>query len=101
MALTRDIIPMPDWIRSELLSRGMLTAYEARPEYQRNDYLGWITRAKLEATRRKRLDELERGGVYMRMVWRGLSPLADAAASIWPAAWPSDRAKSPATMDGA
>lgn len=75
MALTRDIVPMPDWIRSELLSRGVLAAYEARPDYQRNDYLGWVTRAKLEATRRKRLDqmldELQRGGVYMRMVWRG------------------------------
>lgn len=74
MALTRDINSMPDWIRSELVSRGVLAAYEARPDYQRNDYLGWIERAKLDATRRKRLDqmldELERGGVYMRMVWR-------------------------------
>lgn len=75
MALTRQINPMPDWIRGELVSRGLLDAYEARPDYQRNDYLGWIDRAKLEATRRKRLDqmldELEHGGVYMRMAWRG------------------------------
>jgi len=75
MALTRQINPMPDWIRSELVSRDLLAAYEARPDYQRNDYLGWIDRAKLEATRRKRLDqmldELERGGVYMRMAWHG------------------------------
>lgn len=75
MALTRDLNPMPDWIRSELVSRGVLEAYEARPAYQRNDYLGWITKAKLEATRRKRLDqmldELKRGGVYMRMAWNG------------------------------
>lgn len=74
MALTRDINSMPDWIRSELVSRRVLAAYETRPDYQRNDYLGWISRAKLDATRRKRLDqmldELERGGVYMRMVWR-------------------------------
>ncbi|WP_395448559.1 YdeI/OmpD-associated family protein [Aminobacter sp. UC22_36] len=66
---------MPDWIRGELVSRDLLDAYEARPDYQRNDYLGWIDRAKLEATRRKRLDqmldELEHGGVYMRMAWRG------------------------------
>ncbi|MDR7221096.1 YdeI/OmpD-associated family protein [Aminobacter aminovorans] len=66
---------MPDWIRSELVSRGLVDAYEARPDYQRNDYLGWIGRAKLETTRRKRLDqmldELERGGVYMRMAWHG------------------------------
>lgn len=75
MALTRNVNAMPDWIRSELASRAVLEAYEARPAYQRNDYLGWIFSAKLEATRRKRLDqmldELERGGVYMRMVWSG------------------------------
>jgi len=75
MALTRQINPMPDWIRGELVSRGLVDAYEARPDYQRNDYLGWIDRAKLETTRRKRLDqmldELERGGVYMRMAWHG------------------------------
>ena len=75
MALTRQINPMPDWIRGELVSRGLVDAYEARPDYQRNDYLGWIDRAKLETTRRKRLDqmldELQRGGVYMRMTWHG------------------------------
>jgi hypothetical protein len=35
--------------------------------------VGWILRAKREATRRKRLeqmlDELQRGGVYMGMRW--------------------------------
>ncbi|WP_394888832.1 YdeI/OmpD-associated family protein [Mesorhizobium sp. AaZ16] len=75
MALTRDINPMPDHIREELQARGLIPAYEARPDYQRNDYLGWIARAKREETRRKRLDqmldELERGDVYMRMAWRG------------------------------
>lgn len=75
MALTREINPMPDWIRDELVARGLLAAYEARPAYQRNDYLGWIGRAKREDTRRKRLeqmlDELVRGGVYMRMQWNG------------------------------
>jgi uncharacterized protein YdeI (YjbR/CyaY-like superfamily) len=75
MALTRQINPMPDWVRGELVSRGLTEAYEARPDYQRNDYLGWISQAKLETTRRKRLDqmlvELARGGVCMRMVWSG------------------------------
>ncbi|MBZ9748039.1 YdeI/OmpD-associated family protein [Mesorhizobium sp. CO1-1-7] len=37
--------------------------------------MGWIGRAKRPDTRRKRLDqmldELERGGVYMNMVWHG------------------------------
>ena len=45
-----------------------------RPPYQRNDYIGWITRAKLPATRQKRLeqmlDELEKGDAYMKMVFR-------------------------------
>lgn len=51
-----------------------MAAYKARPPYQQNDYIGWITRAKLEATRNKRLaqmlDELERGDAYMKMAYR-------------------------------
>ncbi len=49
-------------------------AYQARPPYQRNDYLGWITRAKRPETRSKRLDqmlnELADGGLYMKMKYR-------------------------------
>jgi uncharacterized protein YdeI (YjbR/CyaY-like superfamily) len=75
MALQRDINPMPKEVRDALAERGLMQAYEARPPYQRNDYLGWIARAKLPETRRKRLDqileELERGGVYMNMKWNG------------------------------
>jgi uncharacterized protein YdeI (YjbR/CyaY-like superfamily) len=41
-----------------------------RPPYQQNDYIGWITLAKLESTKQKRLnqmlDELKKGGVYMQ-----------------------------------
>jgi uncharacterized protein YdeI (YjbR/CyaY-like superfamily) len=52
-----------------------MEAYRRRPPYQQNDYVGWITRSKLPATRSKRLaqmlDELERGGVYMHMTWHG------------------------------
>lgn len=48
-----------------------MSRYEERPSYQRNDYLGWIGRAKQPATRRKRIDqmlaELAEGGVYMQM----------------------------------
>ncbi|HSG43712.1 MAG TPA: YdeI/OmpD-associated family protein [Anaerolineales bacterium] len=29
----------------------MTDAYNARPPYQRNDYIGWITRAKREETK--------------------------------------------------
>ena len=64
---------MPDFFREALEARGLMDAYLARPPYQRNDYIGWVMRAKLEATRQKRLnqtlDELERGGVYMKMKW--------------------------------
>ncbi|MHB8846367.1 MAG: YdeI/OmpD-associated family protein, partial [Nitrospirota bacterium] len=44
------------------------------PPSHRNDSIGWITRAKLPATRNKRLaqmlDELRRGGISMKMVYR-------------------------------
>ena len=67
----RPVNPMPDDVRTELVSHGLMDAYEARPFYQRNDYLGWIDRAKRIETREKRLtqmlDELRQGGVYMRM----------------------------------
>ena len=64
---------MPDYVREALNKRGLMDAYRARPAYQRNDYIGWITRAKQEATKQKRLkqmlDELKKGGVYMKMKW--------------------------------
>ena len=66
---------MPDFFRDILNTRGLMNAYLARPPYQQNDYIGWITRAKLETTKQKRLnqmlDELEQGGVYMKMKWNG------------------------------
>lgn len=69
----RPRYPMPDYIRDALEARELRDAYLARPAYQRNDYIGWITRAKLEATKQKRLnqmlEELEKGGVYMKMKW--------------------------------
>lgn len=62
---------MPASIKTALSKRGLLKAYNERPAYQRNDYLGWIAQGKTEATRTKRteqmLSELERGGVYMGM----------------------------------
>lgn len=66
---------MPDDIRIALTEKGLTAAYEARPDYQKNDYLGWVARAKRSDTRQKRLDqmldELRRGGLYMKMVWHG------------------------------
>ena len=62
---------MPKGVLDALEARGVLADYEARPFYQRNDYLAWIARAKRPETRERRLaqmlDELEEGGVYMRM----------------------------------
>ncbi len=62
---------MPDDVAAELEEAGLRAAYDERPPYQRNDYLGWIGGAKRPETRHKRigqmLDELERGGVYMGM----------------------------------
>jgi O-antigen/teichoic acid export membrane protein len=65
---------MPDFIHEALQKHGLMEAYLARPPYQRNDYIGWITRARLTPTRKKRLnqmlDELKKGGVYMNMEWK-------------------------------
>jgi uncharacterized protein YdeI (YjbR/CyaY-like superfamily) len=69
---------MPSYVRKALLARGVMTAYRSRPAYQRNDYLSWIKRAKIPATREKRLsqmlDELEQGGKYMNMDYRPRRP---------------------------
>lgn len=65
---------MPGFVKQALERGGLMGAYHSRPDYQQNDYIGWITRARLTATRQKRLDqmldELKRGGVYMKMRWR-------------------------------
>ena len=66
---------MPDFVREALEEHALLETYEARPPYQRNDYVGWISRAKREDTRQRRLaqmlDELRRGNIYMKMAWGG------------------------------
>lgn len=62
---------MPPDVRDALDAADVMADYEARPAYQRNDYIGWITRAARQETRTKRIaqmvDELQRGGVYMNM----------------------------------
>ncbi len=66
--------PMPDFVRDALENRDLAEAYYDRPAYQQNDYIGWITRAKRDETRSKRLsqmlDELEDGRLYMKMKYR-------------------------------
>ena len=69
--LTRPHHPIPSFVNDELLAHGLLDAYQSRPAYQQNDYISWITRAKLKETREKRLnqmlEELEAGDQYMGM----------------------------------
>lgn len=66
---------MPDFVRQALEERGLREKYDARPSYQRNDYLLWINKVKRDDTKQKHLtqmlDELESGGVYMGMKWNG------------------------------
>ena len=70
----RERYEMPNWVRDAIAGHGLLRAYTQRPPFQQNDYVGWITSAKRQDTQQRRLaqilDELERGGVYMKMAWR-------------------------------
>ncbi|MFC2072706.1 YdeI/OmpD-associated family protein [Chloroflexota bacterium] len=65
---------MPDFVGKALVERGLMDAYLSRPPYQRNDYLSWITRAKQEKIRHRRLnqmlDELVAGDSYMKMKYK-------------------------------
>ncbi|HTV25513.1 MAG TPA: YdeI/OmpD-associated family protein [Polyangiaceae bacterium] len=65
---------LPAAVRRALEGRGLLARYEERPPYQREGFLRWIAQAVREETKAKRLaqmlDELERGGVYMKMKWK-------------------------------
>jgi uncharacterized protein YdeI (YjbR/CyaY-like superfamily) len=69
--MTRKVHDIPDYVATVLDESGLWERYRARPPYQRNDYIGWITRGKREETRQKRLnqmlDELQSGDAYMGM----------------------------------
>lgn len=73
-SLTRERQPMPAFVKRALTERKLMAAYRERPPYQQNDYLMWINKAKLEATKAQRLAqmlaELDGGTRYMRMAWR-------------------------------
>ena len=73
--LKRPLQVMPDDVADTLAAHGLRAAYDARPAYQRNDYLAWIGRARRAETRERRiaqmLSELEAGDVYMKMAWKG------------------------------
>jgi uncharacterized protein YdeI (YjbR/CyaY-like superfamily) len=65
--------PMPGNVRAALAKRKLTEAYEARPQYQRDDYLRWIATAAGPAAKQQRLDqmldELEQGGVFKGEPW--------------------------------
>ena len=69
--LKRKRNTMPGFVKKALERRKLIRDYKLRPAYQQNDYIGWINQAKRQETKEKRLnqmlDELEKGGVYMKM----------------------------------
>lgn len=69
--LKRQIHPVPEFVRDALIREALMDAYYERPGYQQNDYIGWINSAKRRDTKEKRLaqmlEELRRGGIYMKM----------------------------------
>ena len=71
----RPINRMPAWIRQALVDAGLMQKYRDRPPHQRNDYLDWIIRPKLDSTRQRYLEqmlhELKSGDVYMNAPWHG------------------------------
>ncbi|NTV05263.1 MAG: YdeI/OmpD-associated family protein [Chlorobiaceae bacterium] len=70
-SLKRSVYEMPDFVVAALREHQLDEAYRLRPPYQQNDYIGWITRAKRDATKQKRLNqmlsELKSGLLYMNM----------------------------------
>lgn len=73
-AARRERHSMPDFVMEALNKSKLFEAYEDRPPYQRNDYIGWISSAKRHETQQARLaqmlDELRRGNVYMKMAYK-------------------------------
>lgn len=66
---------MPDFVREALEENGLMGAYKERPDYQQNDYIGWIIGAKQQETKERRLsqmiEELKLGDRYMNMTHHG------------------------------
>lgn len=64
---------LPNDLRRILVQEGQLENYEARPRYQRTDYISWIEKAARTETREKRitqmLEELQNGDAYMGMAY--------------------------------
>jgi len=73
----RQAYGIPAFVSAALDESGLWEPYRARPPYQRNDYMGWITRGKREETRQRRLRqmlrELRSGDAYMGMRYQAKS----------------------------
>jgi len=73
-AAKRERHKVPDFVLDALKKAGLFDAYLSRPPYQQNDYVGWITSAKQEATQLRRLEqmlaELRSGDRYMKMPYK-------------------------------
>lgn len=69
----RPAVAVPKAIGAALTAAHLTAAFAARPQYQRTDYINWITGAKRPETQAKRqaqmLAELKAGDVYMKMAW--------------------------------
>jgi uncharacterized protein YdeI (YjbR/CyaY-like superfamily) len=68
--LRRKPNELPEHVKQALEQAALRADFDARPAYQRDEYLAWLTRAKQPEVRAKRLAlmlaELEAGGVFMR-----------------------------------
>ena len=65
--------PMPGNVKGALAKRNLMDAFLARPDYQRNDYLKWISAAAGPTAKQQRLDqmlaELENGKQFKGEAW--------------------------------
>ncbi len=68
--LRRQPHELPEDVKVALEQNSVRADYDARPAYQRKDYLAWIIRAQHPDLRKKRLNqmlkELEVGGIFLR-----------------------------------
>jgi hypothetical protein len=73
--------PMPGNVRAALVKRKLMDAFDARPAYQREDYMKWIATAAGPAAKQQRLDqmldELDKGGVFKGEPWTPPESRAD------------------------
>lgn len=77
--------PMPGNVKAALAKRALLDAFRARPDYQQNDYLKWISLAAGPVAKDKRLqqmlEELVNGGLFKGEPWTAPAPVARATAT--------------------